>query len=250
MFIGQLCLLEIFKFSVSLCAWARTQMFEMFPAQDNSDVRDVSSAGYRSKHLTGWTLLWTEEKKHKRGQINSASLRMAYWTHPCSFCTSLCETYMTRFLLKFFRSILNLLAAELPDSRGICAVGEPNCVTEKWWLNFYLISQDARPAARHLACTVWYFRRVPTHMQPKSMSCSSPLACSSRLALDLCTAVLPSTASLPMPRFGWNQQTLTEHCRTRQAPSERQLRMSGCLWCLFGWMCSLSVKNRLKQTIN
>ena len=71
-----------------------------------------------------------------------------------------------------------------------------------------------------------YFRRVPTHMQPKSMS-SSPLACFSRLALDLCTAVLPSTASLPMPRFGWNQQTLAEHCRTRQAPSKLQLRMSG-----------------------
>ena len=103
-------------------------------------------------------------------------------------------------------------------------------------------------------CTFhWYFRRVPMHMQPKSVSCSSPLACSSRLAcssplacssrlaLDLCT----STASLPMPRFGWSEQTLTEHCRTRQAPSERQLRMSGCLLCLFGWMWSFSVKNRL-----
>ena len=88
-----------------------------------------------------------------------------------------------------------------------------------------------------------YFRRVPTHMQPKSVSCSSPLVCSSRLALDLCTAVIPSTASVPMPRFGWNQQTLTEHCWTRQAPSERQLRMSGCLWCLFGRMCSFSVQN-------
>ena len=89
-----------------------------------------------------------------------------------------------------------------------------------------------------------YFLRVPTHMQPKSESCSSPFACSSRLALDLCTAVLPSTASLP--RFGWNQ-TLTEHCRTRQASSERQLRMSGCLLCLFGRMCSFSVKNRLQR---
>ena len=91
-----------------------------------------------------------------------------------------------------------------------------------------------------------YFRPVPTHMQPKSVSCSSPLACSSRLALDLCTAVLPSTAYLPMPRFGWNQQTLTEHCRTQQAPSERQLRMSGCLLCLFEWVCSGSIKNGLK----
>ena len=85
-----------------------------------------------------------------------------------------------------------------------------------------------------------YFRLVPIHMQPKSVSCSSPLA------LDLCTVVLPSAASVPVPRFGWNQQTLTEHCRIRQASSERQLRMSGCLLCLFGWMCSFSVKNRLK----
>ena len=90
-----------------------------------------------------------------------------------------------------------------------------------------------------------YFRHVPTHMQPKSVSCSSPLACSSRLALDLFTAVLSSTASLPMPRFGWHQQTLTEHCRIQQAPSERQLRMSGCLLCLSGWMCSFSVKDSL-----
>ena len=90
-----------------------------------------------------------------------------------------------------------------------------------------------------------YFRRVPTHMQPKSVSCSSSLACSSPLALDLCSAVLPSTVSLPMPRFGWNQQTLTEYCRTRQATSERQLRMSGCLLCLVGWMCSGSIKNGL-----
>ena len=61
-----------------------------------------------------------------------------------------------------------------------------------------------------------HFRRVPTHMQPESVSCSSPLACSSRLAHDLCTTVLSSTASLPMPRFGWNQ-SVTKHCRTRQA---------------------------------
>ena len=74
--------------------------------------------------------------------------------------------------------------------------------------------------------------------------------CSSRLALDLCTAALPSTASLPIPRFGWNQQTLTEHCWTRQAPSEHQLRMSGCLWCLFGRMCSGAIKNGLRGILH
>ena len=70
-----------------------------------------------------------------------------------------------------------------------------------------------------------YFRRIPTHMQPKSVSFSSPLACSSCLALkriyaataiismfssshlDLCTAVLSNTASLRVPRFG------AQHCR-------------------------------------
>ena len=73
----------------------------------------------------------------------------------------------------------------------------------------------------------------------------------------VCAAVLPSTASLPMPRFGWNQQTLTEnqqtlteHCRsrTRQATSERQLRMCGCLLCLCGWMRSGSIKKGLMQS--
>ena len=54
---------------------------------------------------------------------------------------------MIQFLLKIFRSVQNLLSAELPDSRGICAVGEPNCVIEKWWPNLYLISKAARPAA-------------------------------------------------------------------------------------------------------
>ena len=84
-----------------------------------------------------------------------------------------------------------------------------------------------------------YFQRVPTHMQPKSVSCSSPLACSSRLALDLATYSFSSDALI------WLEPTNTEHCRTRQATSERQLRMSGCLLCLFGRMCSFSVKNRL-----
>ena len=90
-----------------------------------------------------------------------------------------------------------------------------------------------------------YFRRVPLHMQPKSVSCSSPLACSSHLALNPCSTVLPNTASLPMPQFVWNQKTLTEHCWT----SERQLRMSGCLLCLFGWMCSGSIKNSLYEWV-
>ena len=40
------------------------------------------------------------------------------------------------------------MSAELPDSRGICVVGEPNNVIEKWWPNFYMISQGARPATR------------------------------------------------------------------------------------------------------
>ena len=71
-----------------------------------------------------------------------------------------------------------------------------------------------------------YFRRIPMHMQPKSVSFSSPLACSSCLALKricchclyslsvcfprlawMCTAILSNTASLRVPQFG------VEHCR-------------------------------------
>ena len=56
-----------------------------------------------------------------------------------------------------------------------------------------------------------YFRRV--HKQPKSV-CLVSLAL---LSICVCTAVLPRTASLLIPRFGWNQ-TLTEHGGTRLAP--------------------------------
>ena len=38
--------------------------------------------------------------------------------------------YMMQFLLKIFRSVQNLLSAELPDSRGIFG---GYCVIEKWW---------------------------------------------------------------------------------------------------------------------
>ena len=86
-------------------------------------------------------------------------------------------------------------------------------------------------------CTfLQYFRCVPcTCSQNQCVLFLSP--CS------WCTAVLPSTASLPMPWSGWNL-TLTEIGRTctsgRQTPTtvwwaEHQLRMSGCFWCL--WAC-------------
>ena len=37
---------------------------------------------------------------------------------------------MMQFLLKIFRSVLNLLSAAR-FKRDLCAVGEPNCVIEK-----------------------------------------------------------------------------------------------------------------------
>ena len=207
---------------------------------------------------------------------------------------------MMQFLLKMFRSVLNLLSAELPDSRGIFVRLESQTVwlkndarictwsrklhdracvhstshpaderdtavqrldtghntlllpsghfdMEKRWPNFCLISQAARqcmrPSARRAQCVAagwweghshiedwtqhtfiapfwcvvsWviklcvcvcvctdsfqagfpkrflsvfctflrYFRRIPMHMQPKSVSFSSPLAYSSCLALQ------------------------------------------------------------------
>ena len=69
-----------------------------------------------------------------------------------------------------------------------------------------------------------YFRRIPTHMQPKSVFFPLPLlvplallsnvytataiiSMFSSSRLDLCTAILSNTASLWVPRFG------AEHCR-------------------------------------
>ena len=86
----------------------------------------------------------TEEKKRKRGetlaQLGFASNGLM---NPLSFTLyiSLWDVYDTVLIKKNFKSVLNLLSADLPDSRGICAVGEPNCVIEKWWPNLYLISQ-------------------------------------------------------------------------------------------------------------
>ena len=67
-----------------------------------------------------------------------------------SLCTSACETYMMQFLLKIFRSVPNLLSAELPDSRGIFVRLESQTVwlkNDSTWLNLYLILQAAWPAA-------------------------------------------------------------------------------------------------------
>ena len=116
-----------------------------------SGAWDVSRAGCGSKLLIGWTLLWIEEKKHKRMWLNSALLRTVYQTHLCSLCTLVCEKYKYS---SYFGSILNLLTVELSDSRGICVVGEPNCVTEKWRPIFCLISQAAWQTAWHLACAL------------------------------------------------------------------------------------------------
>ena len=55
---------------------------------------------------------------------------------------------MMQFLLKNFQvSPKPFVCWTARFKRDLCAVGEPNCVTEKWWLNLYLISQAARVAA-------------------------------------------------------------------------------------------------------
>ena len=142
----QLCLLEMFKLAVRFlidvfdlgeqpCSrpWEGARMFEMSPSQDMGAYF--------------WLVeLFRDGGEETKQRLGSRSTRLRF-----ELCTSACETYMMQFLLKIFRSVLNLLSAELPDSRGIFVRLESQTVwlknDEKWWLNLYLISQAARPAA-------------------------------------------------------------------------------------------------------
>ena len=113
--------------------WAGARMFELLPAQEMG--------------ACFWLVeLFRDGGEETKKRLDSRSTRLRF-----ELCTSACETYMMQFLLKIFRSVLNLLSAELPDSRGIFVRLESQTVwlknDEKWWLNLYLISQAARPAA-------------------------------------------------------------------------------------------------------
>ena len=64
----------------------------------------------------------TEEKKQKRGEtIDQLGFASNGSTNPSSFtlCIGLRDVYDAVLIKKIFRSVLNLLSAELPDSRGI-----------------------------------------------------------------------------------------------------------------------------------
>ena len=92
------------------------------------------------------------EETKKRLDSRSTRLRFERFNEPIvvHFVHRLVRRIMMQFLLKIFRSVLNLLSAELPDSRGIFVRLESQTVwlkNEKWWLNMYLISQAAWPAA-------------------------------------------------------------------------------------------------------
>ena len=66
------------------------------------------------EHASDWLNSFVMEDKKQKKRLGSRST----WLR-LELCTSACETYMMQFLLKIFRSVLNLLSAELPDSRGI-----------------------------------------------------------------------------------------------------------------------------------
>ena len=81
--------------------WAGARMFEMLAAQDMG--------------ACFWLVeLFRDGGEETKKRPGSRSTRLRF-----ELCTSACETYMMQFLLKIFRSVLNLLSAELPDSRGI-----------------------------------------------------------------------------------------------------------------------------------
>ena len=81
--------------------WAGARMFEMLAAQD--------------MEACFWLVeLFRDGGEETKKRLGSRSTRLRF-----ELCTSACETYMMQFLLKIFRSVLNLLSVELPDSRGI-----------------------------------------------------------------------------------------------------------------------------------
>ena len=107
------------------------------------------------------------------------------------------------------------LESVMSDKMCVCARARRQFSTQAGFPNRFLC----------VFCTsLRYFRRIPMHMQPKSVSFPSPLACSTCLTLKrICCHChyqhvflvspgsvyrhLSNTASLRVPRFG------AEHCR-------------------------------------
>ena len=110
--------------------WAGARMFEMSPSQDMG--------------ACFWLVeLFRDGGEETKKRLGSRSTRLRF-----ELCTSACEMYMMQFLLKNFQvSPKPFVCWTARFKRDLCAVGEPNCVIEKWWLNLYLISQASRPAA-------------------------------------------------------------------------------------------------------
>ena len=110
-----------------------------------------------------------------------------------------------------------------------------------------------------------YFRRIPMHMQPKSVSFSSPLACSSCLALKrICChchyqyVFLVSPGCVPPScqirlLFGCLDSEPNTAVNTVRAKSKhhevlaRSVKKQRCLLCSCERSCSFPTKNGLKQ---
>ena len=92
----------------------------------------------------------TEEKKQKRGwALDQLGFASNGFTNTSSFTLyiGLRDVYDAVLIKNFQFSPKPFVCWTARFKRDLCAVGEPSCVIEKWWLNLYLISQAARPAA-------------------------------------------------------------------------------------------------------
>ena len=117
------------------CAGAR--MFEMLAAQDMG------------------ASFWLVELFHDGGEETKKRLRFERWTHRRSLCTSACETYMMQFLLKKFQVISKpFVCWTARFKRDLCAIGEPNCVIEKWF-NMTEFVLDLASCTTGRVYTVW-----------------------------------------------------------------------------------------------
>ena len=117
--------------------WARTQMLEMFPAQDMG----------ASFWLVELFCDGGEETK-KRVDYRSTRLRFERLNEP------IVVHFVHWLVRRIWYLIKNVQVSPKPFvcwtarfKRDLCGRRAKHCVIEKWWLNLYLISQAARPAA-------------------------------------------------------------------------------------------------------
>ena len=121
----------MFSILASSCVQG-ARMFEMLAAQDMG--------------ASFWLVELFRDRGEETKKRLDSRLRFERFKEPMSFTLyiGLWDTYDAVLIKKKFQvSPKHFVCRTARFKRDLCAVGEPNCVIEKWWLNLYLISQAA-----------------------------------------------------------------------------------------------------------